>query len=71
VKHPVYIYNFCLVYVITLNADVVILIVYSFSTLPYFSIDNARVFHTKSLNSLKMNMRGIHLKGMRGKPYVK
>jgi hypothetical protein len=32
--------------------------------LSYFSIDNASV--TKSLNSLKMNMRGIHLKGMRG-----
>jgi hypothetical protein len=33
----------------------------------YFSIDNARVIYTKeSLNSLKMNMRGIHLKGMGG-----
>jgi hypothetical protein len=33
----------------------------------YFSIDNARV---KSLNSLKMNMRSIHLKLMRGESKV-
>jgi ABC-type Mn2+/Zn2+ transport system ATPase subunit len=27
----------------------------------YFSIDNAAVIYTKSLNSLKMNVRGINL----------
>jgi hypothetical protein len=39
--------------------------------IPYFFIDNARIIYTKSLNSLKMNMRGIHLKGKRGKSNVR
>jgi hypothetical protein len=38
--------------------------------IPHFSIDNARIIYTKSLNSLKTNMRSIHLKGMRGKSNV-
>jgi hypothetical protein len=37
---------------------------------PYFSIDKVRIIYTKSLNSLKTSMRGIHLKGMRGKSNV-
>jgi hypothetical protein len=37
----------------------------------YFSIDNARVIYTKSINSLKMNTRGIHSKGVRGKSNVR
>jgi hypothetical protein len=33
--------------------------------------DTARVIYTKSLNSFRMNMRGIHLKGMRGNSNVR
>jgi hypothetical protein len=34
---------------------------------PYFPIDNERVIYIESLNSLKINMRCIRLKGERGK----
>jgi hypothetical protein len=34
--------------------------------IPYFSKDNMRVIYTKILNSLKMNVRAIHLKSIRG-----
>jgi hypothetical protein len=37
----------------------------------YLSIDNALIICTKRLNLLKVNMRGIHLKDMRGKPNVR
>jgi hypothetical protein len=39
--------------------------------IPYFSIDNRTLSIQKSLNSLKVNMRGIHLKGSRGKSDVR
>jgi hypothetical protein len=42
----------------------------SSNNIPYYLIDNAFVAYTKTLNSLKMSVHGIHMKGVRGKSNV-